>query len=235
MDIVKIWNAFFKSFITHEGYLEVLKGLGNTLLIAFLGLFIGILIGTVIAIVKIVPSKSKTLKIFRKIAEGYVSFFRGTPIVVQLLLTYYVILPAIGLSRLPALSVAIIAFGLNSGAYVSEIMRGGILSVDSGQTEAGRTLGLSYAQTMRYIVLPQAIKNIIPVLGNELIVLIKETSVVSFITVMDLTRAFQSIGDGNYEYVMPYIILALVYLALVLIFTYFLRKIEKRMRQNDRS
>ena len=235
MDIVKIWNAFFKSFITHEGYLEVLKGLGNTLLIAFLGLFIGILIGTVIAIVKIVPSKSKTLKIFRKIAEGYVAFFRGTPIVVQLLLTYYVILPAIGLSRLPALSVAIIAFGLNSGAYVSEIMRGGILSVDSGQTEAGRTLGLSYAQTMRYIVLPQAIKNIIPVLGNELIVLIKETSVVSFITVMDLTRAFQSIGDGNYEYVMPYIILALVYLALVLIFTYFLRKIEKRMRQNDRS
>ena len=184
------WNAFYKFFITDEGYLDTLIGLGNTILVAVSGLVIGILIGIIIAVIKLLPVKNKGVTVLKKAADIYVAFFRGTPIVVQLLLMYFVILPAIGLVNVPALVVGMIAFGMNSGAYVSEMMRGGILSVDSGQTEAGRTLGLSYYQTMKLIVLPQAIKNIIPMIGNEFIVLVKETSVLSFITILDLTKSF---------------------------------------------
>lgn len=229
------WDAFYKFFITQKGYLTALTGLQNTLLIAIVGLVIGIIIGVLIAIVKLVPVNNTLMKILKKFVNTYVAFFRGTPIVVQLLIMYYVLLPALGLVKIPALIVGLIAFGLNSGAYVSEIMRGGILSVDSGQMEAGRTLGLSYFKTMRLIVLPQAIKNIIPMLGNEFIVLIKETSVVSFITVIDLTRAFKQIGDSTYEYIMPYLILAACYLVLVFIISYFVKRIERRLSQSDRG
>lgn len=135
------WNAFYKFFITDEGYLDTLIGLGNTVLVAVSGLVIGVLIGIIIAVIKLLPVKNNGITVLKKAADIYVAFFRGTPIVVQLLLMYFVILPAIGLVNIPALVVGMIAFGLNSGAYVSEMMRGGILSVDSGQTEAGRTLG----------------------------------------------------------------------------------------------
>ena len=167
------------------------------------------------------------------ICDVYVGFFRGTPMVVQLLLGYYVILPMCGI-RADAMVVAIVIFGLNSGAYVSEIMRAGIQSVDAGQLEAGRAVGLPYWTAMLKIVIPQSIKNILPTLGNEFIVLIKETSVVSFIAVVDLTKAFRAIGDANYEYIIPYLMLALSYLVLVLGITFLIKLMERRLKRDER-
>ncbi|NLK17358.1 MAG: amino acid ABC transporter permease [Clostridiales bacterium] len=219
-----------------KGYLDALVGLQNTLLISVAALAIGLIIGTLMATIKLIPSSEKLpVKVLKKIVDAYVALFRGTPIVVQLLIMYFVALPLIGLARVPPLIVAMIAFGLNSGAYVSEMVRGGILSVDKGQMEAGRTLGLTYVQTMKLIILPQAIKNIVPMIGNEFIALIKETSVVSFIAVIDLTKAFKQIGDATYEYIIPYLMLALCYLILVLGITYLLRLVERRMRRSDRD
>lgn len=227
------WQIFYKSFVTNDGYKDVLLGLKNTMIIALIGLAIGIIIGTLIAIVKVVPKNNIILKLLDKLGSFYVSLFRGTPIVVQLLIAYYVLFPLVGL-RIDKLIVAVIAFGMNSGAYVSEIMRGGILSVDSGQLEAARSLGLGYARSMWQVVLPQSLKNILPTIGNELIALVKETSVVSFIAVVDLTRAFKSIGDSTYEYLVPYIMLALSYLVIVILFTYIIKFVERRMRKSDR-
>ena len=228
-----MWALFHKSFITHKGYLDVLKGLGNTFLIAVLGLIIGIVIGALIATVKVAPIKGRLGKVLRGIADVYVTVLRGTPIVVQLLIMYFVFLPAIGLTANNVV-VAIIAFGLNSGAYVSEIIRSGINSVDLGQTEAARSLGFGYVRSMWHVVLPQAFKNIVPTLGNELIVLIKETSVVSFIAVLDVTQAFRSIATSNYEFIVPYLVLALIYLVIVLCFTVVIRALERRLKRSDR-
>jgi len=227
------WDVFYKSFITYEGYKDVLIGLKNTFIIAICGLFIGIFIGTIIASVKVVPNKNWFLKVLEKIGDIYVGVFRGTPIIVQLLIMYFIMFPYFGF-KVDRLVVAIIAFGLNSGAYVSEIMRGGLMSVDSGQLEAGRSLGLTYTQTMFSVVIPQSIKNILPTLGNELIALVKETSVVSFIAVVDLTKAFRSIADSNYEYVVPYLMLALCYLVIVVILTVIIKFVEKAMRKSDK-
>jgi polar amino acid transport system permease protein len=197
----------------------LLAGLKNTLLIAVLALVIGIIIGTLIASIKVMPKKKKSLLGFLElIGNGYVAIFRGTPLVVQLLLLYFGLLAPL---RLPAVIIAIIIFGLNSGAYVSEIMRAGIMAVDKGQTEAGRSLGLNYELTMKKVVLPQAVKNIIPTLGNELVALLKETSVAGFITVVDVTKATQHIVAANYDAVVPYIILAVIYLIVVGIATFF--------------
>lgn len=229
------WDVFYKYFITKKGYLDALLGLGNTLIIAITALLIGLVIGTLLASVKLIPSESVFVRVMKKIVDIYVAIFRGTPIVVQLLLMYFVLLPLLRLTFVPALVVALFAFGLNSGAYVSEMVRGGILSIDKGQMEAGRTLGLTYGQTMRLIILPQAIKNIVPMIGNEFIALIKETSVVSFIAVVDLTKAFRQIGDATYEYIIPYVMLALCYLLLVLLITYLIKLLERRMRKSDRD
>ncbi len=230
----KAWNLFVKQFITYKGYNVVLGGLLRTVEIAVLGLLIGIVIGTLIAIVRVVPKYKLLPKILDKVASVYVGFFRGTPMVVQLLIGYFVLLPALGIAA-DEVTVAIIIFGLNSGAYVSEIMRSGIQSVDVGQLEAARALGMSYASAMLRVVIPQAIKNILPTLGNEFIVLVKETSVTSFIAVVDLTKAFKSIGDANYEYIIPYIMLALVYLVLVLIITLGIKILERRLQKSDRG
>lgn len=235
MDLGKILKIFYDTFITGKAYTVALQGLLHTVIIAVCGLVIGIFIGIIIAIAKIYPGKSLFVKVLRKILDFYVAVFRGTPIVVQLLLSYFAIFPLIGLGRLPALIVAIIMFGLNSGAYVSEIIRGGILSVDQGQMEAGRTLGLNYSQTMRLIVLPQAIKNILPTLGNEFITLIKETSVAGYITVLDLTQAFTLVGSKNYEFIIPYLALAAIYFVLVYIISFFVKILERRLRQSDRG
>ena len=223
------WDAFVEDFVTYKGYEMVLSGLKNTLIIALAGLAIGVLIGTLIAVIKVVPSNGKVMMALGKVCDVYVALFRGIPMVVQLLLVYYVIFPG-----LPNMAAAILAFGLNSGAYVSEIMRGGILSVDPGQLEAGRSLGMSYSRSMWNVVLPQSLKNILPTMGNELIALVKETSVVSFIAVVDLTRAFRSIASANYEYIIPYCMLALFYLVIVLIFTVLIRLMERRMKKNER-
>lgn len=233
------WANKFKIFtdaIKQPKTLElVLTGLLNTLLIAVIGLVIGIVIGTLIAIVKVAPKYKKVMKVLDKICDAYVSIFRGTPIVVQLLVAYYVLLPMLSISGVSALAVGIVVFGLNSGAYVSEIMRGGINSVDSGQLEAGRALGLSYNQTMIRIVIPQALKNILPTLGNEFISLIKETSVVSFITIVDLYTAFNTIGTNTYSVVVPYLFMAVIYVLLVVIISLLIKLIERRLAKNDRS
>lgn len=227
------FESFIREFIEREGYKLLLEGLKNTALIAVFGLLIGLAIGSLIAVVKLAPVKGAAFAVLKGIGNVYVAVFRGTPIVVQLLLTHYVLFPLLGIN-LPPLIEGIITFGMNSGAYVSEIMRSGILSVDVGQTEAGRCMGLSYSKTMLKIVLPQAIKNILPTLGNEFISLIKETSVVSFITVTDIYKAFQSIANSTYEYVVPYLMLALVYLVLVLLITCLVKLLERRLRASDK-
>ena len=226
-------EKFWEIFYVHNGYKKVLTGLENTLYIAIVGLAIGIVIGTIIAIVKVLP-KYKTLpRVLNGVCNFYVGLFRGTPVVVQLLVAYYVVLPLMGIN-LPALSVCVVVFGLNSGAYVSEIMRGGIMSVDPGQMEAGRAVGLSYGITMLKIVVPQAVKNILPTLGNEFITLIKETSVVSFVGAADLYVAFNYIGSNSYEFMVPYLVMALIYIVLVMLIALLVKIMERSLRKSDR-
>lgn len=227
-------KEFIKQFITNGGYESVLDGLWKTLQIAVLGLLIGIVIGTLIGIVRVMPKYKRLPRILDKICVCYLELFRGTPIVVQLLIGYWVLLPALGISVNSGVPVAIIVFGLNSGAYVSEIMRGGINSVDAGQLEAARAVGLPYSVAMLKIVVPQAIKNILPTLGNEFIVLIKETSVVSFVAVTDLYKSFKQLGDPTYNYVVPYLMLALTYLVLVLLISWGVRALENKLKKSER-
>lgn len=227
-------QAFLETFIDGGGYRNVLTGLQNTMIIAVCGLLIGIVIGTLIAIIRVLP-KYKTLpKVLNSICSFYVALFRGTPVVVQLLVFYYVMLPIMGL-RLSSVAVSVVVFGMNSGAYISEIMRSGIQSVDPGQMEGGRSLGLSYSTTMMRIVIPQAVKNILPTLGNEFIALIKETSVVSFVGATDLYVAFNYIGTNNYEFMVPYLVMALIYIAIVLIISLLIKIMERSLKKSDRS
>ena len=235
MDFAGKFKVFWELFIEKEGWVRVVSvGLVNTLLIAVLGLLIGIVIGTLIAAVKVMPKYKRWVRILDKICTVYVGFFRGTPLVVQLLITYYVMWPLLGIA-VSSLNTAIIVFGLNSAAYVSEIMRSGILSVDPGQMEAGRAVGLSYGTTMMQIVIPQAVKNILPTLGNEFIALIKDTSVVSFVAATDLYKTFTEIGNVRYEYFMPYLCMALVYIILVLLISWGIKIMERSLRKSDRN
>ena len=227
------FEKFWKSLSTPGIVDRLLLGLKNTFLIALIGFIVGFLLGSILAIFKLLPQNKKIFKVLSKITDVYVAIFRGTPIVVQLLVVYYFILPLIGLSA-SGLVVAEIVFGLNSAAYVCEIMRGGILSIDKGQMEAGRSLGLNYVKTMFHIVLPQAIKNILPTLGNELITLVKETSVVSFVGATDLFTAFSYIASKNYEYMIPYLMMAIVYIVVIVILTLVIKAIERRLRASDR-
>jgi len=227
-------EVFYDFFINHKGYNTVLLGLKNTIIIAILGLIIGIIIGTVIATVRVVPKSNPFVKVLDKISILYVSLFRGTPIVVQLLVFYYVLMPLMGI-RLNSVYVAVVVFGMNSGAYISEIMRAGILSVDSGQMEGGRSVGLSYGSTMMKIVIPQAVKNILPTLGNEFIALVKETSVVSFVGATDLYVAFNRIGSNSYEFMVPYLVMALIYIVLVFLISMLIKVMERSLRKSDKS
>ena len=225
---------FLNELIANGAYRAVLEGLKNTVVIATVGLLIGIVIGTLIAAVRVMPKYKVLPRILDGICTVYVSFFRGTPMVVQLLLSYYVALPLMGIN-IPSVTVATLVFGLNSGAYISEIMRGGILSVDPGQMEGGRAMGLSFSATMMKIVIPQAVKNILPTLGNEFITLIKETSIVSFVGATDLYKVFNSIGTNSYEFMVPYLAMALIYIVLVIFITVLIRLMERRLRKHDRS
>ena len=227
-------EKFWRVFYLQNGYSRVVTGLKNTLIIAVLGLSIGILAGTLIAAIEVFPGKKFLHRVLKRLARFYVALFRGTPIVVQLLVTYYVILPLMAVNLSP-ISVCVLVFGLNSGSYVSEIMRSGILSVDPGQMEAGRAVGLSYRKTMWEIIVPQAVKNILPTLGNEFIALIKETSVVSFVGALDLYVAFNFIGNNNYEFMVPYLVMAVIYILLVLAITGLIRLMERSLRKSDRS
>ena len=226
-------EKFLTVFITYRGYVRVLLGLKNTMIIAVTGLLIGVVIGTLIATVRVVPKYKRLPRVLDKICNFYVALFRGTPIVVQLLVFYFVLFPLLNVP-ITSVAVSILVFGLNSGAYVSEIMRSGIQSVDPGQMEAGRALGLSFGRTMWEIVIPQAVKNILPTLGNEFIALIKETSVISFVGAADLYAAFSYIGSNSYEFMVPFTVMAIIYIILVLFITMLIRLMERRLAVSDR-
>lgn len=235
MNFAQEWSAFWRCFYTNGGYVRVLTvGLKNTLTIAVLGLLIGIVIGTLIAAVRVMPKYKVLPRVLNSVCSIYVGFFRGTPIVVQLLLAYYVLFPLMGVS-IGSLNTCILIFGLNSGAYVSEIMRAGIQSVDGGQMEAGRALGLGFYPTMLKIVIPQAVKNILPTMGNEFIALIKDTSVVSFVAAVDLYKVFTEIGNVNYEYLAPYLMMALIYIVLIMLISLLFKLLEKQLQRSERA
>ncbi len=226
-------ERFLEVFIEKNGYVRVLNGLQNTLLIAVTGLLIGIVIGTLIATVRVVPKYKRLPRVLNGFCSFYVGLFRGTPMVVQLLVFYYVMLPILDIN-MTGVQVSMMVFGLNSGAYISEIMRSGIQSVDPGQLEAGRAVGLSFHTSMMKIVIPQAVKNILPTLGNEFISLIKETSVVSFVGAADLYVAFSYIGSNSYEFMVPYLVMALIYIVLVMLISLMIRLMERSLKKSDR-
>ena len=226
-------SKFIEIFIEQNGYVRVLEGLKNTLLIAVIGLIIGIVLGTLIATVRVIPKYKVLPRVLNGICSFYVGLFRGTPMVVQLLVFYYVLLPIIGV-KMTGVQVAMMVFGLNSAAYISEIMRSGIMSVDAGQLEAGRAVGLSFSVSMIKIVIPQAVKNILPTLGNEFIALIKETSVVSFVGAADLYVALNYIGSNSYEFMVPYLVMAIIYIVIVLLISGGIKFMERSLRKSDR-
>lgn len=211
----------------------ILEGLQDTLIISLGATVVGLFLGTIVAIVKIMPKKSKWMIVPNFICNVYTTVIRGTPMALQLFIMAFVIFAIRGF---PLEITAILAFGINSGAYVSENIRAGILSVDKGQTEAGRALGLSGSQTMIRIVIPQGMKNVVPAIGNELIALIKETSIVSMIGMFDLTQAAKVLGSGQYlaSYLAPMAVAALFYLAIVYLLTLVIKLIERRLRKSDK-
>lgn len=225
-------ETFNKIFINNKMYELYLLGLRNTLYIAIGACILGFIIGSVIALLRIAPKKSWVVKVFEPIARVYVTIIRGTPVVLQLLIMYFVILKfASGIWQ--GVLVAIITFGMNSGAYMSEILRAGINAIDKGQMEAGRSLGFTWAQTMRRIILPQGIKNALPTMFNEFIMLIKETSVAGYVAIIDLTKASRMVTAQTFEVFGPLLVVAVIYLALVLGLQQIHKILERRMGQGD--
>ena len=220
-----------QSFIDNDNYQYLLKGLGNTLLITLFAVIIGILFGFLIAIVRTSHDRNGSLPLLNGICRLYLTIIRGTPVMVQLLIIYYVILANINTSKI---LVAVVAFGLNSAAYVAEIVRSGIMAVDIGQFEAGRSLGLNYSQTMRSIILPQAIKNILPALCNEFISLLKETSISGYIGLMDLTKGGDIIRSTTFQAMIPLISVAIIYLVMVVGLSKIVGILERKLRNNER-
>lgn len=226
-----IVESFTKTFITENRYMVFLKGLGNTLLIALFATIAGVLIGSLVAIIKTFHKQTGKLRILNAVCEFYTTLIRGTPVVVQLLISYNIIFAF----STHAVLVGIAAFGINSGAYVSEIIRAGINAVDIGQMEAGRSLGLSRSATMLHIVIPQAVKNVLPAIGNEFISLLKETSVIGYLGVVDLTKAADRVISRTMDAYFPYLSIAAIYLVLVLVLNYFVKKLERRLAKSERS
>lgn len=208
------------------------NGLKTTLTVTFFAVIIGIFLGFLVAIVRSTYDKTGKMMLLNAVCKVYLTVIRGTPVVVQLLIIYFVIFGSVAIDKT---LVAIMAFGLNSGAYVAEIIRGGIMSIDNGQFEAGRSLGFNYVQTMIYIILPQVFKNVLPALGNEFIVLLKETSVAGYIALEDLTKGGDIIRSRTYDAFMPLIAVAIIYLILVMFFTKLLNILERRLRTNERK
>ena len=229
----------YKSFIFDDRYEMYVRGLGNTLLLTALATLMGIVLGVIIALLRSTWDKNRhsihgvpkvILGIVNAFCNVYLTVIRGTPVLVQLMIWYFVVFA----SSRNGLMIAAFAFGINSGAYVAEIIRSGIMSVDVGQMEAGRSLGFGYVATMRHIILPQAFKAVLPALANEFIVLLKETSVASFVSVADLTYAGNIIGGNSYDYLFPLLMTAVIYLAMVMFFTYLVSKLERRLRNSER-
>lgn len=232
-------HDFIRNFIEDDRWRYLWEGLGNTLKITFFALILGIILGAVIAIIRASWDKNGVemrkgparaiLRILNGFCKLYLTVFRGTPVVVQVMIIYYVIF----VSSNNSVAIAALAFGLNSAAYVAEIVRSGIMSIDEGQFEAGRSLGFNYVQTMWHIILPQAVKNVLPALGNEFIVLLKETSVSGYIGIQDLTRGGDIIRGRTYSAFMPLIAVALIYLVMVVILEKLLAVFERRLRSSD--
>ena len=230
---------FILNFIEQDRWKLLVTGLGNTLKITLVACLIGICIGVVIAIIRSTWDKNhetmhkgfgkSLLAVVNAICKLYLTVIRGTPVVVQLMIIYYIIFA----SSRNGIAIAMLAFGINSGAYVAEIVRGGIMSIDAGQFEAGRSLGFNYVQTMRYIIIPQVFKNVLPTLANEFIVLLKETSVSGYVAIRDLTKAGDIIRGVTYSPFMPLIGVAIIYLTLVIFFTWLVGKLERRLRDSD--
>lgn len=226
-----IQERFFQNFIQDDRWRYLWDGLFVTLEVTLFATLIGIFLGFIVAIIRSTHDRTGKLKISNAVCQVYLTVIRGTPAVVQLLIMYFVIFGSVNVSKI---LVAVLAFGVNSGAYVAEVCRSGIMSIDIGQMEAGRSIGFSYAQTMWYIILPQAFKNVLPALGNEFIVLLKETSISGYIALQDLTKGGDIIRSRTYDAFMPLIGVALVYLALVLGFTKLVSMLERRLNQSER-
>lgn len=224
-------SQFILNFITEDRWLSLFKGLEVTLVITFFAVILGFVLGFSVAVVRNIYDNTKRLKFLNFICNIYLTVIRGTPVVVQLLIIYFVIFSSIRVDKSVA---AILAFGINSGAYQAEIFRSGINSVPKGQMEAGRSLGFNYAQTMIFIIMPQAIKNILPTLANEFIVLMKETSVAGYIALEDLTKAGDVIRSRTYSAMMPFLAVALLYLIMVMLFSYLVKLLERSLAKSGR-
>lgn len=222
---------FILNFVADNRWKYLLVGLQNTLVITFFSLILGVVLGFLIAIIRVSHDTTGRMKPLNFCAKLYLTLIRGTPIVVQLMIIFYVIFANVGINKIVA---AIIGFGINSGAYVAEIFRSGIMSIDKGQMEAGRSLGLTYGQTMWRIIMPQAIKNVLPALGNEFITLIKETSIAGYIAVQDLTKGADIIRSRTYEPFLPLLAIALIYLIMILILQAGVTRLERRLAVSDR-
>lgn len=234
-------DEFILNFVKDDRYLYIFKGLGTTLLITLFAVLLGIVLGIVAAIIRSTHDKTIAdirpgfgrfiLKFLNAVVTVYLTVIRGTPVVVQLMITYYIIFA----SSNNQIMVAVLAFGFNSGAYVAEIIRSGIMSIDNGQFEAGRSLGLNYVQTLVYIIVPQAFKNVLPALANEFIVLIKETSISGYVGIMDLTRGGDVIRSRTFSAFLPLLAVAAIYLVIVIVFTKLVAILERRLRNSERK
>lgn len=231
MEWLNKWlDRLYQTFIVAERYKTLIGGLEKTLIITVGALIIGVIIGTIIAIIKVFAAGNKKLKPLDFICNIYLTVIRGTPVVVQLLISFFIIF----VSAKDGTWVAVITFGINSGAYVAEVIRSGIMAIDNGQMEAGRSLGLNKMQTMKEIILPQAFKNVLPAIGNEMIALLKETSVAGYVAVQDLTKAANQIKNTTYDQINPILLVALVYLIIVIALTKLLSLMERRLRKSDK-
>lgn len=244
MNALTEWFIGFKedfvlNFVDENRWKFIVSGLENTILITFFSLLIGVVLGVIVAIIRSSYDKTREENkgfkkaffcILNSICKLYLTVIRGTPVVVQLMIMYYIIFA----SSRNSLMVAVIAFGINSGAYVAEIVRSGIMSIDEGQFEAGRSLGFDYKKTMWYVIIPQAFKNVLPALANEFIVLLKETSVAGYVTIRDLTMGGNIIRAATYSPFMPLVAVAVIYLVMVIFFTKLVSILERRLRKNER-
>ncbi len=228
---LSLTEQFKWCFITDNRWTYMFKGLVNTLIITLFAIILSLILGTGIAIVRSTHERNGTHRLLNALCQVYLTIVRGTPTMVQLLIIYYVVFASANVDKI---LVAIIAFGLNSAAYIAEVVRSGIMSVDNGQMEAGRSLGLTYSQTMRLVVMPQAFKNVLPAIGNELITLLKETSISGYIGLVDLTKGSDIIRSITYDAVLPLGAVALVYLCIVMLLTMGVNKLEKKLRRNER-
>lgn len=230
--INNVYEQFYQTLIEQDRYRFILEGLGKTLIIAFFAVILGVILGGLVALIRNYHEETKKAKVANFISKLYVTIIRGTPAVLQLMIIYYVIFRTVDINTI---LVGVIAFGINSGAYVSEIIRAGINSIDRGQKEAADSLGLTYRETMKFIILPQAVRNVLPALSNEFITLLKETSVAGYIGIIDLVKAADIIASGTYNYFFPLIIIAIIYLILTIGLSKLLTIFEKKVLSHARG